>query len=263
MYIKTIKKDYGNSLKILSYNRGVVIEPPKCKIHFQTACPICWTRTTSNIPKPSSLQRTKTRISDYTLANKFDLFATFTFNPELVDSFNYEEAKAKMSKWLNNAKRESPYLKYLIVAELHKSGRIHFHALMKNYLTTLQQTQKTLNGRKIFNITKWHYGFSTAIKIDNIEKVSSYVQKYITKDMLKISNKKRYWASRNLIKPIVDYNVNMIEEVYSRPLFVMSETKLEYFKVYRILKSPPSVRREKRSSRGEDLSESLESVQFH
>jgi len=41
--------------------------------------------------------------------------------------------------------------------------------------------------------------------------------------MLKISNKKRYWASKNLIKPIIDYNVNVKEIVHSRPLFIMGE----------------------------------------
>lgn len=236
MYIKTIKKDYGKSIKILSYNQGVDISPPQCKKHMAVSCQICWTRTTNPVPSPSSLMRTKTRLTDYTLANDFDLFATFTFNPELVDSFNYDEAKSKMSKWLNNARRYSPDMKYLIVAELHKSGRIHFHALMKDYLGTLEDTKRTKNGRKIYNISNWGYGWSTGIKIDNIHKVSTYIQKYVTKDMLKVGNKKRYWASRNLIKPVVDYNVNMVEEVYSRPLFIMGEYEAEYFKIYKILK---------------------------
>jgi len=236
MYIKTIKKDYGNSIKILSYNRGVVIDPPQCKTHNLIGCQICWKRSVNPVPKPSSLMRSKTRITDYTLANEFDLFCTFTFNPELVDSFNIQEAKAKMSKWLNNAKRESPDLQYLIVAELHKSGRIHFHALMKNYLSTLTKTNKQKNNRTIFNISKWHYGFSTAVEIDDIGKVSSYMQKYITKDMLKIGNKKRFWSSRGLIKPVVNYNVNMVEEVYTRPLFVTDEIEFEHFKIYKILK---------------------------
>jgi len=236
MYIKTIKKDYGNFTKILQYNRGVVINPPVCTTHNMPSCQICWTRTTNPIPKPSSLMRSKTRITDYTLANDFDLFCTFTFDPNKVDSFNFPQAKAMMSKWLNNSRRHSPDLKYLIVAELHKSGRIHFHALFKNYLGKLTDSKKTKSKRKIYNLSKWTAGFSTAVEIDDIGKVSSYIQKYITKDMLKISNKKRYWGSRNLIKPVVNYNVNMIEEVYSRPLFVTDEVQLEYFKIYKIIK---------------------------
>lgn len=273
MYIKSIKKDYGKTIRIVNYNRGVVIDPPRCKDHDQIACQLCWKRVVNPIPKPSSLQRSKTKITDYTLANDFDLFCTFTFNPELVDSFNIQEAKDKMSKWLNNSRRNSPDLKYLIVAELHKSGRIHFHALMKNYRGELQPTQRSKNGRKIYNLLKWRYGFSTAIEIDNIGKVSSYMQKYVTKDMIKIGNKKRFWASKNLTKPVVDYNVNMVEEVFSRPLFVTGIAQMEYYKVYSILKTagvekqPPTIndpsksdRRARRGDHSRELSDEWKKV---
>jgi len=236
MYVKNIKKDYGKTIKIMKYNRGVELEPPRCKVHSMIACQLCWKRTINPIPSPSSLMRSKTRITDYTLANDFDLFCTFTFDPKRVDSLDVNKAKEVMSNWLHNSRKLSPDLKYLIVAELHKSGRIHFHALFKNYLGPLTDSKKAKNNRIIFNISNWYYGFSTAVKIDNIGKVSSYMQKYITKDMLKIGNKKRYWGSRNLIKPKVDYNVNMIEEVYSRPLYITGEHKMEYFTIYKIVK---------------------------
>lgn len=233
MYIKNIKKDYGTTSKILVYNRGTEISPPTCKLHMQISCPECYVRSVNPIPSPSSLQRSKSMITDYTLANDFDLFCTFTYDPKKVDSFNVDEGKKVMSKWFNNERsRTSPDLVYLAVPELHKSGRIHFHALMKNYKGNLEQTNKQIKGREVFNLGKWNYGYSTAVKIDNIRKVSSYMQKYITKDMLKIGNKKRYFASRNLVKPKVDYNVNMIEEVHSRPLFVQGKFVSEYYKIY-------------------------------
>lgn len=233
MYIKSIKKDYGTTSKILVYNRGTEISPPTCKTHNQISCPECYVRSVNPIPSPSSLQRSKSMITDYTLANEFDLFCTFTYDPQKVDSFNIDDGKAKMTKWMQNQKRyHSPDLTYLVVPELHKSGRIHFHALVKNYNGQLVQTTNTIKGRNVFNLGKWKYGYSTAVKIDNIRKVSSYMQKYITKDMLKIGNKKRYFASKNLKKPKVDYNVNMIEEVHSRPLFVQGKFVTEYYKIY-------------------------------
>lgn len=244
MYIKTIKKEYGKSIKIVRFNRGVVINPPKCANHNTIACQICWPRNPDRPPSYSSIMRSKTLITDYTLSNDFDLFTTFTFDPKKVDSLDVNQAKAKMSKWLNNARRVSPELAYLIVAEKHKSGRIHFHALMKNYKGTLHQTLKTKNNRAIFNITGWNWGFSTAVKIDNISKVSSYMQKYITKDMLKISNKKRFWVSRNLNKPIKTYNVDMNDEVFSKPLFVLSDYKDQYFRTFTILKTDLDSQRE-------------------
>ena len=242
MYIKSIAKNYGDFTKVVVYNKGVNLDPPVCKLHLLPVCQICWTRKVNVIPKPSSLMRSKTRITDYTLANNFDLFTTFTFDPQKVDSLDFQYAKSKMSNWLKIQKRSSPDLKYLIVAELHKeSGRIHFHALLKNFTGELKlaynknNTVKIKNGRKIYNIGNYKWGWSTAVKIDNIEKVSSYIQKYITKDMLKITNKKRYWTSRNLVKPQKTYNVPLKEEVYSRPLFIQGVYKEEYYKIYTIL----------------------------
>jgi len=186
--------------------------------------------------------RSKAMITDYTLSNDFDLFCTFTFDPEKADSFDFELCKEKMQNWLSNSRRDSPDLKYLIVAEKHKTGRIHFHALMKYYNGVLTPAfsetgkQKEKNGRKIYNMGQYNWGWSTAIKIDNIEKVASYVQKYITKDMLKIGNKKRFWASRNLQKPTKQYNINLQEEIYTRPLFILGTHREEYYKIYRVLK---------------------------
>lgn len=237
--------------KILVYKKGVEMSPPACTDHAQIACPVCWTRRTNPIPSPSSLMRSKTSITDYTLANQFDLFCTFTFNPELVDSFDVQACKDKMSKWLNNARRHSPELRYLIVAEKHKSGRIHFHALFKDYCGRLDDSKRSKNNRPILNIHGWRYGFSTAIQIDNIDKVSSYMQKYITKDMLKIGNKKRFWTSRNLNKPTKSYNVNMVEEIYSRPLFVTDAVEFEYYKIYKVL--PKITQMEKSTKRGKAI----------
>lgn len=234
MYIRNIKKDFGTTSKITVYNRGVRISPPRCKLHDQIACQICWERKVNAIPSPSSLMRSKTTITDITLSNDFDLFCTFTFNPLKVDSFDIINVKKVMSKWLNNARVKSPDLKYLIVAEHHKSGRIHFHALFKNYNGNLTDSKRIKNGRKLWNISEFRWGFSTAVKIDNIAKVSNYVQKYITKDMLKIGNKKRFWTSRNLTRPQKIYNVDIQEEVYSRPLFVEGEYKSEYYKIYSV-----------------------------
>lgn len=257
MYIKTIKKDYPKSTRILKFAYGFNLEPPMCTEHGQISCPQCWVRSSNPVPSPSSLQRTKTLMTDYTLCNEFDSFVTFTYDPKKVDRFDISEGKRKITKWLNNTKTNklrsnySPDLQYLVIPELHKDGAIHFHALFKNYLGLLDDSYKKVNGRPAYNLPDWDYGYSTLIKIDNIEKVSSYMQKYITKDMLKIGNKKRYFASRNLKKPTKTYNINMIEEVYTRPLFTLNQhttyntttshqtgeiIKEERFTIYRIVK---------------------------
>lgn len=234
MRINTIKKNYGNTSQILRYNHSITIEPPRCQTHQIISCMICWPRLGGQV-KNSSLQRTKTMISDYTLANEFDLFCTFTINPVKFDSFNIELCKKKMTNWLNNQRKLNPDLIYLGVAEKHKSGRIHFHFLFKHYSGTLVDSHRMEKGRIIYNLQNWRYGFSTATRIESLDKTSSYIKKYITKEMIIESNKKRYFASKNLKKPTKEYNIDFRKEVELRPLFLISRKVLEDFKIYKIL----------------------------
>lgn len=237
MLLSNIKKEYPSTVKILNYHKSFTIEAPQCTPHNSVACQQCWPRGKKDFPPLSSLQRSKTLISDYVLCNEFDMFATFTYDPKKVDSFDYSHAKKVMSHWLNNQKRphKSPNLAYLIVAESHKSGAIHFHALMKGYQGKLTYA-KLHKGRKIYNIDEWGWGFSTVARIDNVEIVASYVKKYISKDMLKITNKKRFWVSRNLNKPLKTYNIDMEVEVHDRPLFVVDKYRADNFTIYKVLK---------------------------
>jgi len=234
MFVKNIYKNYGSNIKILEYKKGVYIEPPTCKSHNLVNCGVCFPRKAHGEILDSSIIRTKTTITDYVLTNEFEYFCTFTFDPKKVDSMNIEFSKDKMSKWLNNQRRDSPDLGYLIIAEKHKSGAIHFHALLKHYNAPLHFSGVFQKGRKVLNIQKWKYGFSTAIAIDNNEAVAYYIQKYITKDMLKISNKKRYWCSRNLKKPTKLYNVDIAGAHLMYPNLVMA-IDVDYFTIYKTI----------------------------
>ncbi len=148
-----------------------------------------------------SLRRTKTRLSDIVVSNNFDLFCTFTF---AKDRQNVNHLKKQMSKWLNNQHTRVGKFAYLIVPEFHKDGQsIHFHALFKDYKGELVDTgHKTKRGQPSLVIQSYTLGYSTAVEIDDIEKVGSYVKKYITKDMPQFSGKKRYWCSHDLIRPV-------------------------------------------------------------
>ncbi len=147
-----------------------------------------------------SLRRTKTRLSDIVVSNNFDLFCTFTFAD---DRQNVNRLKKQMSKWLNHQQERTGKFAYLIVPEFHKDGQsIHFHALFKDYGGALVDTgHKTKRGQPSLVIKSYKLGYSTAVEIDDIEKVGSYVKKYITKDMPQFNGKKRYWCSHGLIRP--------------------------------------------------------------
>ena len=106
----------------------------------------------------------------------------------------------------------------MIIPEQHKSGRWHFHALISGYTSTLKDSHhKTDAGRPIYNITSFRSGFTTAVPIDNRDAVAHYVTKYITKDMVKDYNQRRYFASRNLVRPVKSVNSSVFTE--TPPLF--------------------------------------------
>lgn len=157
-----------------------------------------------------SFRRAKTTLTDIALCNDFDLFCTFTF---ALDRNDVGAKKQQMAHWLNNQRLIHGPFRYIIVAEYHKDGKaIHFHALFGGYKGKLKDSGKVQNGRKVYNISSYRGGFSTAVKIDDIEKVSSYITKYITKAMPKFKNKQRYWCSNNLKRPLKVINPLLSEQ---------------------------------------------------
>ena len=166
--------------------------------------------------------------------NYWDWFFTLTFNPEKVDSFNYEISSQKLSKWLNNMRLKCPDMKYIVVPEKHPtSGRWHFHGLFSNVseLDFKLSGKYTDNGQEIFNVGKYKLGWSTAVKLDGSFAVVGYMTKYITKKLCEITKgKKRYWASRNCDLPIVEeyeFNTSLEDIIEQLDLFSDNSSKVD------------------------------------
>ena len=111
---------------------------------------------------------------------------------------------------------------YLGCPEYHANGHVHYHFLFSDipgkysykvpkWLDFDNVTKKYQNG---FGLKKWIYGKSDIQPIKDEYKVTTYIAKYIQKSLDEIDgtvyferlNKKRYFASNNLEKPIVDYS---------------------------------------------------------
>lgn len=151
-----------------------------------------------------SVRRTRRTIQDYVHCNDFNLFVTITFSPKKVNRYDLDMCYIKMQSWLERQRRKSRDFRYLIVPEKHKDGAIHFHALVADAPFSMKKTNVIQNNRRVYNITSFRYGFTNAqfVDDDDKQKVANYIAKYITKDMVLISNRKRYWSSRNLRKPL-------------------------------------------------------------
>lgn len=149
-----------------------------------------------------SLSRTKQKIYYLTRSNSFRWFVTLTFNPEKVDSFNYDECVSHLSDWLSNAKKKCPGMKYIVVPEMHKSGRWHFHGLFGDCDGLgFVDSGHSSKGHIIYNIGSYKLGWTTATEITDVKRCARYICKYITKTLCAMSfGRRRYWASRNLHK---------------------------------------------------------------
>lgn len=153
-----------------------------------------------------SFSRTKKKIYDIVRSNCWEWFLTFTFDGEKIDRYSYTECTKVFSKWLNNARRDCPDMVYLVVPEQHKDNAYHFHGLFSRVdgMNLEFSGHYDKQGREVYNVGKYNWGFTTATKVSDTHKASSYLTKYVTKDLCAMTKgKKKYWASRNVRVPEV------------------------------------------------------------
>lgn len=164
--------------------------------------------------RDDSFNRAKKTIEEIALANDdWDCMVTLTLDREKIDRYDTKAVKKAVSKWLNNMQQRK-HIKYLLIPELHKDNAIHFHGFMKlGDLQYVDSGKTDKSKRRIFNITDYKYGFSTAVFLDhNKERATNYICKYITKHSKKIFGS-FYLAGGDIIRKLpCDYlNIDYCE----------------------------------------------------
>ena len=181
--------------------------------------------------------RIKRKIKYYCVANEFDLFWTLTFDDRKVNAKNYEYSRKQLQAWLKYQREKYGKFDYLFIPELHKSGRIHFHSVTGRFSPLLKEARYPKSNRlikkkgvQIYNAENWNKGFSTVSKIQSREKSSSYITKYITKELLEnpsAYHQPRYFVSRGLKKPEISFE-KLSDDYFSNfsPSFVIGTKNL-------------------------------------
>lgn len=160
--------------------------------------------------------RARVNVFDLAVCNQFDLFCTFTYDPEQFDRTSYEETYGALRTWLSNRVQRRG-LKYVAVPEYHRDGSaIHFHMLCNSDAVDLVDSGHRRGGKRVYNIPSWTFGFSTAQYITgerSVDFVSKYVSKYMTKANGRKIGGRYYLSGGDLIRPTYIYG-DTIEELY-------------------------------------------------
>lgn len=149
-------------------------------------------------------RRARAKLRRLALANDFRWFVTLTIDPAKIDSFNSEAVVKRMSQWCSNqVKRKG--LKYVLVPEYHKSGRIHFHGFFNDVFPVVDSGKVDAAGHRVYNLPAWDYGFTTAIELyGEYGAAVAYVCKYIGKGAEKIGGR-WYYSGGALAQPREEY----------------------------------------------------------
>ena len=198
----TIVKQYGDyKLKVVNLSccriAGLESDAPKKK-------------NSVNAQKLSNnVIRAKTKVQELAICNDWDLFVTLTLDASKYDRYNLRVWQKDLHDFLHNFnRRRSPEakVKYLLIPEMHKDGAWHMHGLFYG----LQSSDLYIyaNGLLGWKDYEKRFGYLSFSKVKDKDRVSSYIVKYLTKDVDKNVSElgyHLYYASKGLHKAVLLY----------------------------------------------------------
>ena len=168
----------------------------------------------NNEPLPRSVHRAKRRVFDIAALNEFDYFVTLTLDAARIERENPQAVARRLKTYLSNQVSRKR-LAYVLVPEYHKDRKgIHMHGLMSGPLQLVDSGKKTNNGKTIYNLPEWRYGFSTCIELTgNPQFAAKYLTKYISKDFRKIFGNFYYAGGKIRRRPPTAYTNAPYEQI--------------------------------------------------
>lgn len=202
-------KDYSGYKKLIVHKRNLLpsgYEKPEIKVKTE--------RETGK--EESNISRARSKIWEYAMCNDFEYFVTFTLNKNKMDRYDLEEFISKLGQFIRNYRRlKGVDLQYLLVPEPHQDGAWHMHGLIKGIIpdelvpfklsdkVSWKIKEMIRAGRTICNWSNYadRFGFVEVERIQNKEAISSYMTKYIKKNVgvsVTEKHKKAYYCSKGL-----------------------------------------------------------------
>ncbi len=201
VFFNTKVKMYPNGTDMLVTSSKPVYKAKGYELHDNSISNRPTSYDTESESRANNMHASRNKLYDIAYMNNFQLFVTLTFDKEKIDRYNREEIKPKFKIWLKNGVARKN-LKYLFIPEEHKDGAIHLHGLVSGDLKLVDSGKRTTDGKIIYNLPEWKYGFSTAIEITgNIDYTARYITKYITKDCKKIFGN-YYYAGGDIVRDV-------------------------------------------------------------
>lgn len=136
-------------------------------------------------------------------------FVTLTFAKHITD---IKQANRIYSKYIQRLNyliygKQCSNLAYLNVIEFTKIGRIHYHTMFFNLISI----EKNLLEKT------WSQGYARIKSVYKVTNLARYMTKYMAKgfDDVRLTGKKRYFTSKNLIKPLTVREEEVVEKILS------------------------------------------------
>lgn len=148
----------------------------------------------------------------YALSNDWSYFCTFTFDPKKIDVHNDGAIVYAWKIFRQRLQYRYPDVKIYCVPERHKSGSLHFHALLGNVdlsdviIPAYHDDKPVLTsfGDTVYNFSEYifDFGFTTVVSIrdGSRERVVNYLVKYVNKSGSVSFNCKSFYHTSNLDK---------------------------------------------------------------
>ena len=170
-------------------------------------------------PRNDNLKRSLDRAFEIGFSNDFRYFVTLTLDKKKIDRYDLVQIYPKLKNWLSNGVSRWG-MDYIIFPEYHKlkegeeKRAVHFHGLFNGKLAMTDSGHKTPEGKPIYNLDGWKYGFSTAVELDGKSAVIYYVTKYISKENERIFGRSYLSGGRSLKREVPAEYLNMDYESF-------------------------------------------------